>query len=219
MAYADRSQSSNRAVAIVIVAVLLAALGYAFVTGLAYEYVKKVANKMDTFDVAPPPPPPPPDVPPPPPPPDQPAPPPPVVSPPAIVPTITAPVQIATQPVAPPAVSLAPPAPPPPAPPPPPVVSKAADARGNPADWITTDDYPPSALRADEEGTVTIGWTIDTNGRVQNCHTISSSGHPDLDDAACRALTRRARYKPALDSTGKPMAVTQSRRVVWRIPE
>jgi len=72
MAYADRDQSGNRMVAIVVVAVLLAALGYAFVTGLAYQYVKKVANKMDTFDVAPPPPPPPPDVPPPPPPPDQP---------------------------------------------------------------------------------------------------------------------------------------------------
>lgn len=217
MAYADRDQGSNRLVAIVIVAFLITVLGYAFVTGLAYEYVKKVANKMDTFDVAPPPPPPPPDVPPPPPPPEQQMQPPPVVSPPPIVQTIQPPVQISTVATPPPKVVIAPPPPPPP--PAPPRVSKAADAKGNPADWITTDDYPSSALRAGDEGTVTISWTVGTNGRVENCHTVSSSGHSDLDEAACRALTRHARYKPALDQNGEPMTVTQSRRVVWRIPD
>jgi protein TonB len=216
MAYADRSQSGNRTVAIIVVAILLAALGYAFVTGLAYQYVKKVANKMNTFDVAPPPPPPPPDVPPPPPPPEQQVQPPPVVSPPPIVQTVQSPVQISTVQTPPPKVVLVPP--PPPAPPPP-RVSKAAGAKGNPSDWITTDDYPSSALRADEEGTVTIAWTINTEGRVENCHTVSSSGHADLDEAACRALTRHARYKPALDQNGNPISSTQSRRVVWRIPD
>ena len=48
MAYADRSQSGNRTVAIIVVAVLLAALGYAFVTGLAYDYAKKIAKFPQT---------------------------------------------------------------------------------------------------------------------------------------------------------------------------
>ncbi|TPG18572.1 energy transducer TonB [Sphingomonas koreensis] len=220
MAYADRNQSSNRVVAIVIVAVVLAALGYAFVTGLAYQYVKKVANKMDTFDVAPPPPPPPPDVPPPPPPPDQPMTPPPVVSPPPIVRTPTPPVQIQTVTTPPPTINLTPKAAPPAPPAPPaPRVSQAAGAKGNPADWITTDDYPPSALRGNEEGATSIAWTINTSGRVENCHTTSSSGHSDLDEAACRAITRRGRYTPAKDQNGAPISVTQSRRVVWKIPQ
>jgi len=30
----------------------------------------------------------------------------------------------------------------------------------NPADWITNDDYPPEALRHNEQGTVTIRWSI-----------------------------------------------------------
>ena len=219
MAYADRDQSNNRMVAIVIVAFLLAVLGYAFVTGLAYQYVKKVANKMDTFDVAPPPPPPPPDVPPPPPPPEQPMTAPPVVAPPAIVQLPSPPVQIQTVTTPPPAISLTPKAAPPAPTPPPPHVNQSASARGNPADWITTDDYPASALRANEEGTSSITWTINTEGRVENCHVTHSSGHSDLDEAACRAITRRGRYTPAKDQNGNPISQTQSRNVVWRIPQ
>jgi protein TonB len=114
---------------------------------------------------------------------------------------------------------VAPPAPPPPAPPAPPVVSKAAGAKGNPADWITQDDYPPSSIRAEEEGTTSITWTINTQGRVENCRVTQSSGSSALDQAACRALTRRGRYSPATDAAGNPIATTQSRRVVWRLPQ
>ena len=217
MAYADRNQSGNRVVAMVIVAILLAGLGYAFVTGLAYQYVKKISNKMDTFDVAPPPPPPPPDVPPPPPPPEQPMTPPPVVSPPPIVQVPSPPVVMQTVQTPPPKYIPVPPAPP--APPPPPHVNQSASAKGNPADWITNDDYPDSALRGNEEGTSSISWTIGTSGRVENCHVTHSSGHSDLDEAACRAITRRGRYTPAKDQDGNPIAQTQSRNVVWCIPQ
>jgi periplasmic protein TonB len=83
MAYADQKASSSRIVAIVIVAAIHAVLGYAFVTGLAYQYVKQVQEKMTTFDVDEPPPPP--EEEPPPPPPQQPTQPPPVVTPPPIL--------------------------------------------------------------------------------------------------------------------------------------
>ncbi|OYY90161.1 MAG: energy transducer TonB [Sphingomonas sp. 28-66-16] len=219
MAYADRNDGGNKVVAIVIVALIHAALGYAFVTGLAYQYVKKVSEKLNTFDVAPPPPPPPDE--PPPPPPDQPLTPPPVVSPPPIVRNPNPPVvQIQTQATPPPVytpIPTAPPAPPPA--PPPPRVNQAAGAKGNPADWITTDDYPPSALREEKEGTTSITWTINTQGRVENCRVTGSSGSSDLDEAACRAITRRGRYTPAKDQDGNPIATSQSRRVVWKIPK
>ncbi len=58
MAYVDQKMSSGKIVAIVIVALIHAALGYAFVTGLAFQYVKKATEKLNTFDVEPPPPPP-----------------------------------------------------------------------------------------------------------------------------------------------------------------
>ena len=45
MAYADRNQSGSRVVAIVVVSVLVFAMGYAFVTGLTYNYVKKMQDQ------------------------------------------------------------------------------------------------------------------------------------------------------------------------------
>ncbi|WP_085810134.1 energy transducer TonB [Sphingomonas sp. TZW2008] len=219
MAYSDQKMSGSKVVAIVIVALIHAALGYAFVTGLAFQYVKKVSEKLNTFDVEEPPPPPPDE--PPPPPPDVPMTPPPVVAPPPIVSTPSQAPVIQSVPTPPPVyipTPVAPPAPPPPAPPAPPVVSKAAGAKGDPAQWITNDDYPPSSIRAEEEGTTAIKWTINTQGRVENCVVTASSGSNALDQAACRALTRRGRYAPATDATGNPIATTQTRRVVWRLP-
>jgi protein TonB len=218
MAYSDQKMSGSKIVAIVIVALIHAALGYAFVTGLAFQYVKKVSEKLNTFDVEEPPPPPPDE--PPPPPPDIPMTPPPVVAPPPIVMTPSPAVVINTVPNPPPVyipTPVAPPAPPP-APPAPPVVSKAAGAKGDPAQWITNDDYPPSSIRAEEEGTTAIKWTINGQGRVENCVVTSSSGSPALDQAACRALQRRGRYTPATDAAGNPIATTSSRRVVWKLP-
>ncbi|KQM63392.1 energy transducer TonB [Sphingomonas sp. Leaf17] len=226
MAYVDQKMSSGKVVAIVIVALIHIALGYAFVTGLAYQYVKKASEKLNTFDVEPPPPPPPPDEPPPPPP-DTPMQPPPVVSPPPIVQNPNPPpVVVATVPTPPqvyvPTPIAAPPAPPapvsPPAPPAP-VVSKAAGAKGSPASWVSNDDYPPSAIRAGEEGSVGMRWEISTSGRVENCVVTQSSGSSTLDRAACTAMTRRGRYSPALDQAGNPIRSASGARIRWTLPK
>ena len=51
MAYADQEVSGNRIAAFVIVALLHVALGYALVTGLAYEGVKQLVKKVTTVDI------------------------------------------------------------------------------------------------------------------------------------------------------------------------
>lgn len=216
MAYADRQQSSSRVVAIVIVALLHAVLGYAFVTGLAYNVVKKAAEDLNVFDVQDEPPPP--EEPPPPPPPDKIIEPPPVVTPPPIVRTNVAPPPAIVSVPKPPPVFVPTPITAPP-PPPPPAVSKAAGAKGDPARWISDADYPPSAIRAGNEGTTGISWDINEQGRVENCTVTSSSGHADLDKAACTAITRRGRYSPAMDQAGNPIRSKASRRVRWVLPE
>src|SRR5690348_5832379 len=79
MSYANRREmGGNKTVPIVIVALIHVALGYALVSGLAYNVVKKAAEDLKTFDVEDEPPPPPEE--PPPPPEDTPLPPPPQVS-------------------------------------------------------------------------------------------------------------------------------------------
>ena len=52
MSYANRKQmSTNRTAAIIIMALIHIALGYALVTGLAYNVIKKAAEDLKTFDV------------------------------------------------------------------------------------------------------------------------------------------------------------------------
>jgi len=205
------------------VAVIVAGMGYAFVTGLAYQYIKKQAEKLNTFDVQEPPPPPE-EVPPPPPPPDTPVPPPPtqIVVPPAQVPVPTQAPRIPTTTVIPPAPPITPPAPPaqpaPPQPPAPPRIAKKLSPRGSPQSWVTDDDYPASALRAEQAGTVRFRLDVDASGKVTNCTVTGSSGTSVLDTTACNLLKRRARFNPAEDEGGNKIPAPYNGSFTWKIP-
>ena len=208
MAYADQSMSGNRVTALIIVALIHIVLGYALVTGLAYEAAKKVIQRVTTVDIKeevkeeePPPPPKKVDLPPP----------PPVAPPPKInVAVAPPPIQTVTTPPPPAPIVLAPPAPAPPPPPP-----KPATPRNDPGSWATPNDYPSRALREERTGTTGFRVTIDDNGRVANCTITSSSGHSDLDEATCKFVTRRARFRKPSDGYGS----VYSNRVRWVIPE
>lgn len=219
MSYANRKQmSSNRTAAIVIVALIHIALGYALVTGLAYNVIKKAAEDLKTFDVEDEPPPPPEE---PPPPPEQNTPPPPqVVAPPPIVRTNTVAPPIISTPVAPPPVITprAAPAPPAPPAPPPPRVSQAAKAKANLASLFSTDDYPQSAIRNEEQGTTAVRLSVGPDGRVADCSVTQSSGSSALDGATCNILRRRARFTPAKDQAGNPISDTYNQRIRWELP-
>ena len=216
MAYADQpTMTPRKAVSIGLVVLLHVVIGYAFVTGLAFNVVKKVAQDLKVVDVKDQPPPPE-QKPPPPPPQQQNVPPPPIVAPPPIVqtPTIAPPVfTVPTPPPVTPPITVA--APTQPAPP---VISQAASAKGDPHTWITNDDYPPEAVRQEQQGVSGIAWTINEQGRVENCHVVSSSGSQVLDDTACRLMTRRGRYSPAKDASGNPIKQTSSLRFKWVLP-
>jgi protein TonB len=198
------------------VATLHALLAYAFVTGLAYRFVKGLNPDMKTFDVKEEPPPPPDE--PPPPPPEQPNS-PPITAVPSPFP-IPSPMPVAPTPPAvyvPPVPQITPPAPAPPAPPPPRIVPPQR-ARANLNSYFSADDYPAAALRGNDQGTTGFSLTIGPNGRVTDCSVTSSSGSSALDQATCRILRSRARYTPARDSSGNPTSGRDSGRVTWRLP-
>jgi protein TonB len=202
---------------IVLVAILHALLGYAFVTGLAYKFVKQAAEDLKTFEVqeeAPPPEEPPPEQP-------KQTPPPPVTAPPPLVRLPPAPSPVNVQPPLPPAppAPITPPAPPAPAPaPPPPVRVEPARARANLASYVSDADYPAAAQRNEEQGTTGFRLTIGTDGRVTNCEVTSSSGSSSLDSTTCNIMRRRARFTPARDSSGNPTTDTHSARIRWVLP-
>jgi protein TonB len=217
MSYVDQPISRGRMWAIAIVAVLHALLAYAFVSGLAYKFVKAATEDLKVVDVKEEPPPPPEE--PPPPPPDQPSS-PPVTAVPTPFPS-PSPIIVPPTPPAiyvPPVPQALPPAPTPPAPPPPPRTVPPQRARANLNSYFSADDYPAAALRGNDQGTTGFRLTIGPNGRVADCAVTSSSGSAALDQATCRILRSRARYTPARDSSGNPTSGTDSGRVTWRLP-
>lgn len=96
---------------------------------------------------------------------------------------------------------------------------RAATPAGNPGEWVTTDDYPITALDAMREGIASFHLTVDSMGRVSGCTISSSSGSPDLDAATCRLVSQRARFLPATDPKGVAIVGVYSGRVRWMIPE
>ncbi|HKT86356.1 MAG TPA: TonB family protein [Novosphingobium sp.] len=215
MAYADQQMSGSKVTALVIVALIHVFVGYALVTGLAYEAAKKVINKVTTVDIKeekpkeekPPPPP------------KEEAPPPPIVAPPPPINIAPAPppVQTVITPPPPPPVVIQTAAPPPP---PPPAPSKAKGASPkNQGSWAARiqSNYPPRAAREEREGRVGVRVAIGADGRVTSCSVTSSSGSPDLDEAACDGMTRYARFNPAQDSAGNPIADSWSTAIVYRL--
>lgn len=215
MAYADQEMSGNRIASFVVVALLHVLVGYALVTGLAYEAVQKVVQKVTTVDIKkeepkkePPPPP------------KKAATPPPIVAPPPKINVNVTPPPVQTVVTPPPAAPVVPIiAPPAPVPAAPRVQPKQPTPKGNPANWATTNDYPTRALREEREGTTSFRVTVGPDGRVTGCTITSSSGSSDLDDATCQNVTRRARFNPATDGEGQPTTGSYSNRVRWVIPK
>lgn len=216
MAYADQQMSGNKIAALVIVALIHVFIGYALVTGLAYQAAKQVIQKVTTVDIKeeekpeePPPPPPKEDTPP-----------PPIVAPPPPINIAPAPppVQTVITPPPPPPVVIQTAAPPPPPPPPAPSRAKGATPKGQ-SGWAARiqSNYPTRAVREEREGRVGVRVTIDAEGRVSACSVTSSSGSPDLDAAACDGMTRYARYNPALDDAGNPTSGNAVTAIVYKL--
>jgi protein TonB len=215
MAYADEGMSTNRMIALGLVALLHVFLGYAFITGLALKAVKAIVNPLESVNIeeeAPPPeepPPPPPkevDI-------------PPFVPPPEVSVAQDAAPQITVQNrVEQPAPVYTPPAPvAAPAPPKPSVASPATPkGRGN---GISEDDYPDASRRAEEQGVVRVTYTVGTNGSVTACSVTKPSGFPRLDEATCKVIQRRWRFNPAKDAAGQPIEETRSQPVRWQLAE
>ena len=225
MSYAQRKPiRASRTIAIAIVAVIQASLGYAIVTGLAYKAVQKAPDGLKTFNVEvvlPPPPKP------------QPAlkeaggSQPPALAPVPVMPTNAAaphlePAMPAVMPVEglpePASVPSMPTHPAQPSPPPPAIATvPPRSATGDLQRLFRATDYPLAALARKEQGSVTVRLTVGVMGRVGACDITSSSGSLALDSASCQILQSRALFTPARDSSGHSTTDTVHQEIRWRI--
>lgn len=89
----------------------------------------------------------------------------------------------------------------------------------NPGSWVGADDYPPSALRAAEEGVVKAALDVDQAGRPVRCMIVESSGVAALDRATYAAFMRSGRFNHGLAQDG-PAHVRHwpGVRVRWTLP-
>ena len=79
-------------------------------------------------------------------------------------------------------------------------------------------DYPRSARRAGIQGSVSVRFTIQTDGKTSGCRVTRSSGNADLDETTCRLIELRFLYRPARDSQGRPVPENTTRTFDWLLP-
>ncbi len=92
----------------------------------------------------------------------------------------------------------------------------AQSRMSDPSAWISADDYPAAARAAGDEGQVTMALAVDRTGRVSNCH-IENAERTSLAEASCALVVARARYTPAFDREGNPIASRDRISLVWSL--
>ena len=214
MAYANQSSPRSRAISMGAVVSIQALVCYALVSGLAYEYSPHGDRNLPTTVIHTDPP--------------QPTKPtphsdthpstPPLTSP---VPQLTLPHTVELPPS--PTPTLSPSESPYIAPRPTPSAASFAPkeprALGNPASWVSTDDYPAGDLREEHAGVTRFILAISAGGQVNSCVVTRSSGWAGLDAATCQLIARRAHFAPATDDTGAHVAGSYSGSIRWEIPQ
>ena len=86
-------------------------------------------------------------------------------------------------------------------------------AIGDAANWLHASDFPTTEWHM--AAVTRYDLMVDDKGTPVNCAITASSGSPVIDTVVCKSLMERARYSPARDSTGKPIAQAIRGRLEW----
>ena len=85
----------------------------------------------------------------------------------------------------------------------------------DPAYWIKWSDFPSKMLAGRVSATVNFRLTVDASGAPTACDVLTMESAPEFIKATCDNLMKRARFKPALDAQGKPVASIFVDTVEW----
>lgn len=81
---------------------------------------------------------------------------------------------------------------------------------------LTDRDYARSGLPRGAAGTVQVSFRVRSDGQVDNCRTVRSSGYEIIDRQTCRLMEQRFRFRPARDAAGRPIDFTLRTDFTWR---
>ena len=89
----------------------------------------------------------------------------------------------------------------------------AVRPKSNPAYWVRAEDLPKIDQKV---ALTTFDLTVDRSGQPASCSIVVASGSENLDTAVCKALMKRARFRPSIDANGNTTASVFRERVAWR---
>lgn len=89
----------------------------------------------------------------------------------------------------------------------------------NLAAYINDGDYPDQAIRKGEQGASGIRFMVAADGSLSDCRIVEPSGSELLDEATCRIVMTRAKFRPASDQAGEPVPCLYFTRIRWVLPD
>lgn len=98
------------------------------------------------------------------------------------------------------------------------MLSREVQPHQSPANWVVSKDYPLNMLSAGQPAIVEFRLSVGADGVPTACYIQSTTRPKEFDDAVCKSVMRRARFAPALDAEGKPLASYYRNSVRFQIP-
>ena len=97
-------------------------------------------------------------------------------------------------------------------------LSLPARPAGNAGRWVNANDYPLGMLSKGKQAIVHFRLSVDEQGNPTACHIQQSTRPKAFDDVVCKSMMRRAKFLPAVDKAGEPIASYYRNTARFMIP-
>ncbi|VWX53618.1 TonB family protein [Novosphingobium sp. 9U] len=94
-------------------------------------------------------------------------------------------------------------------------LTKRAEPLTSPARWLNPDDYPGAMRQVGKQALVAFRLSVDAQGKPTACEIQRSYNDKTFDEVTCAIIMRRARFSPAQDAKGEPIASYYLNTVRW----
>jgi hypothetical protein len=97
-------------------------------------------------------------------------------------------------------------------------LSRPATPLDSPGNWLRSNDYPPGKAGRGEQAALAFVLLVGADGVPTDCKIPVGFGDEDFKKITCQRLLKRARFAPAINAAGVPIATIYSNTVTWVMP-
>lgn len=94
-------------------------------------------------------------------------------------------------------------------------LTRRAKPKGSPGEWLGPGDYPETSRLRGESAVIHFRLTVSPEGGVSDCAIQRATKGDAFAKTSCDLIRKRARFEPALDADGKPVASFYVNAVRW----